>query len=330
MTRETKIGLLVGLAFIIVIGILLSDHLSSSTEPPSATMSQAGATVRNAVNTPVRNTEPPVVQVAPPQVTPTQPVPTAGDLQPRPQPVKFVQVNGPAQDPPVTIGNQQNEVATQDPATQAPPTVAANNPVSDTPTAQPMRESTPNLAPPTTPRGNDPVLTRLNQEANRFGEQLVPVGGAAQQPNLAAVRKYKVEPGDTLSSIATKMYGTANKAAREAIVAANPSLKDNPNLVIEGRTYTIPTLETAAQIRPAASDQPFATPVKQDKAQIPNESVYVVKEGDNLTRIANEMCGTATAVAAIKELNRDLLNGSDVIRPGMKLKLPAKSVAVNQ
>jgi uncharacterized protein YneF (UPF0154 family) len=34
MTRETKIGLLVGLAFIIVIGILLSDHLTSSTEPP--------------------------------------------------------------------------------------------------------------------------------------------------------------------------------------------------------------------------------------------------------------------------------------------------------
>ena len=40
MTRETKIGLLVGLAFIIVIGILLSDHLTSSTEPPMATLAQ--------------------------------------------------------------------------------------------------------------------------------------------------------------------------------------------------------------------------------------------------------------------------------------------------
>ena len=37
MTRETKIGLLVGLAFIIVIGILLSDHIGSTTEPRTHT-----------------------------------------------------------------------------------------------------------------------------------------------------------------------------------------------------------------------------------------------------------------------------------------------------
>ena len=42
MTRETKIGLLVGLAFIIVIGILLSDHLTRSTEPPQATLAGRG------------------------------------------------------------------------------------------------------------------------------------------------------------------------------------------------------------------------------------------------------------------------------------------------
>jgi hypothetical protein len=49
MTRETKIGLLVGLAFIIVIGILLSDHLTSATEPPQAPLAQAGNDVRRGV-----------------------------------------------------------------------------------------------------------------------------------------------------------------------------------------------------------------------------------------------------------------------------------------
>src|SRR5687767_9301305 len=38
MTRETKIGLLVGLAFIIVIGILLSDHFTSATQPHQAAL----------------------------------------------------------------------------------------------------------------------------------------------------------------------------------------------------------------------------------------------------------------------------------------------------
>src|SRR5438477_143419 len=40
MTRETKIGLLVGLAFIIVIGILLSDHLTSTNEPQQAQLAK--------------------------------------------------------------------------------------------------------------------------------------------------------------------------------------------------------------------------------------------------------------------------------------------------
>jgi len=52
MTRETKIGLLVGLAFIIVIGILLSDHLSSANDPPQAALGIAGDSVREGVTTP--------------------------------------------------------------------------------------------------------------------------------------------------------------------------------------------------------------------------------------------------------------------------------------
>ena len=52
MTRETKIGLLVGLAFIIVIGILLSDHMASTTEPTQAALDNAAATSRTAIVVP--------------------------------------------------------------------------------------------------------------------------------------------------------------------------------------------------------------------------------------------------------------------------------------
>ena len=48
MTRETKISLLVGLAFIIVIGILLSDHFRSTQELPQAVLADVGATARRA------------------------------------------------------------------------------------------------------------------------------------------------------------------------------------------------------------------------------------------------------------------------------------------
>ncbi len=82
MTRETKIGLLVGLAFIIVIGILLSDHLTSTTEPPQARLTQAGNNVRQGVSVPGATTaNPPVTTiVAPAPVTPQQPIPMKDDL----------------------------------------------------------------------------------------------------------------------------------------------------------------------------------------------------------------------------------------------------------
>src|SRR4051812_9157714 len=95
MTRETKIGLLVGLAFIIVIGILLSDHLTSANEPPQAPLAQAGRDVRSAVAAP-GGANAPVTQVQiPQQVAPHSAVATQEELRPRPQAVTVVHI-GPA------------------------------------------------------------------------------------------------------------------------------------------------------------------------------------------------------------------------------------------
>ena len=52
MTRETKIGLLVGLAFIIIVGILLSEPLSHSGEVQPAPLPGIAQNVRNGVTTP--------------------------------------------------------------------------------------------------------------------------------------------------------------------------------------------------------------------------------------------------------------------------------------
>jgi len=56
-----------------------------------------------------------------------------------------------------------------------------------------------------------------------------------------------------------------------------------------------------------------------------NENVYTTKTGDTLWRIAVNQVGSHEAVEQIMELNRDVLKGSNRIKPGMKLKLPTKS-----
>src|SRR5689334_15466743 len=94
MTRETKIGLLVGLAFIIVIGILLSDHLTSTNEPQPAQLARAGDSVRSGVTVPGTPAPTAPVTTAQQPVQPQQTVPTKEELTPKQPPVEIVQIGG--------------------------------------------------------------------------------------------------------------------------------------------------------------------------------------------------------------------------------------------
>src|SRR5690348_1069833 len=103
MTRATKIGLLVGLAFIIVIGILLSDHLTPPGELPAAQLTHVGDNVRSASAVPVPS-NPPITPVAVPNnVAPANPVPTHDELNITPA-TAIVKV-GPSRTSPVTLTN---------------------------------------------------------------------------------------------------------------------------------------------------------------------------------------------------------------------------------
>jgi nucleoid-associated protein YgaU len=57
---------------------------------------------------------------------------------------------------------------------------------------------------------------------------------------------------------------------------------------------------------------------------------YTVKENDSLWSIAADQLGNGSAWTAIKELNADVLKGSESIHPNMKLRLPAKPLASAQ
>lgn len=348
MTRETKIGLLVGLAFIIVIGILLSDHLTSTTEPPQAPLVQAGKDVRSAVAVP-GGASAPVTQVQIPQITPAAPVPTREELQPKQPPVAIVQI-GPA-------GGQQPQPAPPAPANQNGTPVAVNtNPA---PTGNTAVDSNSVPAPRNTEvaTNNSTGNSTLENVANSMNEPIVPAGTptstngndtAPQQPTPLAVpvaqgKQYKAAPGDNLSKIAARFYGTGSRANQELIVNANPTLKANRDMIIVGKTYIIPAAQTAQA--PAASPvtQNPATPklapqvvVVDDtaKPQAPNsqassgEHYYVVKPNETLIRIAREQLGNADAWHAIAELNK--IQDAGKIYVGMKLRLPAKPVSVAQ
>lgn len=343
MTRETKIGLLVGLAFIIVIGILLSDHLTSSTEPPQAALSSAGNNVRQTIASPGRVSAqlPPIT--APINIAPNQPVPTRDELTPGANPVQIVKI-GPAASQSNTPIISNNSAVNQDQA-QLPDAnqSALENPhtaVADANDSSQSNEST------------GPLITRapntahpLQAIAQQGGEELVDANGRALQTqssnaaSLSAVTSYKARQGDSLSRIAAKFFGADSKSNRDAIAAANPTLKANPNCVVIGRSYKIPAksaVATATISAPAAdapaNDSPVALtpspktePIKlADATPTKSAGTYTVKAGDSLWRIASEQCGKPGAIAALKEINRDILVGEnhDQVQTGAMLRLP--------
>jgi nucleoid-associated protein YgaU len=343
MTRETKIGLLVGLAFIIVIGILLSDQLMRSTEPPAAPLATVGDTLRKGTTTPASHHRPAPVAVTSQDVSPENEVPTKDEITRRPPPVTFVQIGGrggaAAGGANVVVGAGQTG------------TTPSSNMLPLDGTGQATGHPAPvNVGGPVEPvaRGQAPQGRTIEEVAARMGETLVgpdgqplrairPLPPQPQKPGqrgaaLASngMKQYTVEAGDSLSRIALRQMGANTKANRDAIVKANPSLQADPDRVIIGQTYNIPVVAgTAAQAQtpPAATNPPAgertAAPIKAAVA----EYWYQVQPGDNLWKIAKEQLGDTTTVSAIKELNKAAVKNWDVLPAGTKLKLPARPVA---
>jgi nucleoid-associated protein YgaU len=283
MTRETKIGMLVGLAFIIVIGILLSDHMTSTTEPQRAELTGAAADVRRGTTTPAAPVATVRTEIPPPSI-PTAPLPTREELVARQQAAQAPA--GPAVQN-IQVGPGGAAVPAQQiniqPGTQTPTSVvigpgAAQPPVAPAPII---------ITPPAQGGAAEPVAVAQGTSPQGAFDQWVQRGAAQQQPTqpeqtappqparttgvpMAAVRQYKAEAGDNLHKIAQKTMGVSTKATRDAILNANPSLKANPDKIIVGRTYLIPPASGSASTSGATVSPITPTPAPSPVVQQPS------------------------------------------------------------
>src|SRR4051812_19552200 len=291
MTRETKIGLLVGLAFIIVIGILLSDHFTSTTQPHQAALTTTIDDVLGSTRTlgPHRQNAAPL---DPPNVEPRGPI----LVQPDPSLERREHVE-------VGAANRGQRVIDV--------------------TEQPVIPNMPEIAQIPDVRGNSNAAEEnilAHTEPLVIAPQL-PVSNNPASP--ANTKTYTVEMGDTLGKIAGKAMGSSSKANQNAILKANPKLAENPNKVNIGDVLNIPVTEQKETVARETKPAPTAP------AAITSTVDYMVKDGDNLTKIAREQCGSdkPSMVAKIREMNDDVLKGKPDLKINMKLKLPPKQVA---
>ena len=173
--------------------------------------------------------------------------------------------------------------------------------------------------PPSEPVTGTPPDGRFSPTRPDPGELIVPGGtegivnpgtgdtdtstGVGLRPEGVGV--YKIVKGDTLWGIARK-----NNVSLNALLGANPGLNKNASLSI-GQEVLLPGTGTPVTEVPGSPSEPDLTVVS------PGSTSYVVKKGDNLTRIASVHGVTIQAVRSANRLSGDTLQiGQTLVIPG--------------
>ena len=292
MTREQKLALILGFALTLVVGVLISDHLSGARAAGMPELTEA--------------------------LTPRdQPRPGLGRDR---STYMLVEREEPAPRD-VFATNQPAELQiVPDQIPQSKPEMR-NGTRHETQLAQAfdqVRQGFGELRPVVQPDIFTMGENRLNQE-NRRAEapQVDPLREDARRPPAEHV--HRVEQGDTLWKIAERYYGDgalwtriAEAEQNKGRIMANAQVRNGATIVIPG----VPAMSqnnrgSSRDIRPA---QPA-----------PRQQTYTVQRGDTLGEISMKTLGTSRRWREILELNRDRIRNPDVVPVGVELRLPPMS-----
>jgi nucleoid-associated protein YgaU len=208
----------------------------------------------------------------------------------------------------------------------------------------------PRVEPPAEPK---PVEVPAN--VADLVESAKPAPVAAKPATIPGGRTYVAVAGDTLAAIAKKFYGPeeGNRLANiDRIFQANLTVLPSPAEVKVGQKLVIPpplpplskptTLTTASKTTPMPAPNPNKPSDMLPKTLFekvealgrrapaavppatPADRWYTVQDGDSLWKIAAGQLGAGSRWDEIHKLNAEILTSQDALKPGTKLRLPAK------
>ncbi|MEM1213378.1 MAG: LysM peptidoglycan-binding domain-containing protein [Planctomycetota bacterium] len=320
MARETKVGLLIGLAVILLVGIIVSDHLSVTQSDP--TLGNPNPLVQLGQHTP---THQPVEQLlGPGPATPTNaaPVPTADEID-RVHARRLLTTTTTT-----TAANPllpQPSRATLTRVTQPSPTP---NPVPSITLGDPVQTSRAMPAPPATrdPLGPPPVVPIADRDQDTL--PIAPTLATHTLPN--ANRLYTVQARETLRTIATNIYGHPDYWR---VIAENNPQTVGPNGEVVAGTQLLIASKRQTPLPPQHADarrRAIPTVDNPNPASVTTlrPKTITVQAGDTLSELSMKHLGTVRRMDDLLAMNDALLEGDpNNLRVGMKLRIPAQTTA---
>ena len=232
----------------------------------------------------------------------------------------------PKAEPPVSPSATAPAVAER--SIERPPTAPSASP-SPAPTGTPdsaftsrtlMAGNDPPKPAPTTP-AELPILGSPTPASPVAASKPQPTGSPVDSKSelaKAAVDTHRVQPGDSLASLAQTYYGNAKYA--KFLAESNPGITDPAKLAL-GQTVKIPPLP--ADIDSKLANAAPAKTTTPEKTTAGGKRTYKVKSGDSFYRIAKDQLGNAERWKELLALNKTLVHGDPTaLQPGQTLVLP--------
>ncbi len=332
MTKEAKIGMLTGLAVIVLIGVLLSEYLGG----PAAGAGNNVATGRMA---PLPIGETKREEILQPVGVPSMARADQGTATGVLAQVPAAYAAMTPQKDTVASAAPAAPVMPEEPVVKAPVSVVPAGPVE-------LVSAQSNDMPATVQLGDvKPAAAALSGTAMDGAQPLVKTA-----PAKTAGQAYVIAKGDSLDKIARKFYKADTSANRARITAANPSLmKNGQPFLIAGRTIVIPDAPAVASAAaPSAPKAATGSPAKAADAAVvihqpggatgghatavatadaPSTKLkpartYVVKPGDSLEKIAKRVDSANYRDVEKKLMAVNGIKDAGSLQAGATLKLP--------
>ncbi|MGC4032227.1 MAG: LysM peptidoglycan-binding domain-containing protein [Tepidisphaeraceae bacterium] len=181
-------------------------------------------------------------------------------------------------------------------------------------------------------KGSDPIVDRA-PVAKKDSPKLVDAGStfidsapkhdsatskSEPKASFAGGSTYKVQAGDTFSTISEKVYGS--RKFFNVLVKANPQV--NPGRMKIGQEIAVPPKDAVASVGGAVE-----TSVAKLTSPIDASRQYRIASGDTLSKIASKLYGRSVMWQAIYDANKAAIGPDEAkLKVGMVLNLPEKPV----
>ncbi|QYK49702.1 MAG: LysM peptidoglycan-binding domain-containing protein [Phycisphaeraceae bacterium] len=301
MTREHKLALIIGFTLILIVGVLVSDHLSGQRELKLASVAvddeRSTLGLGEAISPVLRWAEQNAREIAP--AARIEPSPAAADPQQIAQ-TQTVQPEPVVAEPTFMVIEQGLQQPSRNNLEQAIRRAG-------TPTDSGAQRSTP-----------------ANPEA-RVADRATP----AVDPK--DIQIYRIKEKDSLYSIARATYGDANlwkalAAFNEGRVGADGTVRVGATIKLPPKHVLTGEQPTSAQTRaPETKPEPKAAPKPTTAPATANVgTTHKVAKGDSLSKLAERYLGSKARADEILAANRDKISDPNQIKIDMVLRIPPK------